>query len=142
MANIDNILPTNMYAHDCVETHLQDIMVITLTYQQWAMINPCQDNERSNILNRIRAIFQHGKVLRTIKTMELETLGSRYRHTDGKDYINIVPLPGRTLIIILTFEDKDRLMEVRCPFYTITKRTVVEREVNRHLIHTQTVKVR
>ena len=74
--------------------------------------------------------------------MEEETLGSRYRSPDGKDYVNIVPLPGRTQVIIITFEDKDRLSEVRCPFYNLTKRTVVEREVNRHIAHTQTVKVR
>ena len=142
MAAVDNVLPTNMYVHNCIETHLQNIIGITLTYQEQPMNNPCPANERSNILNRIRAIFQNGKALRAIKTLDGESLGSRYRHTDGTDYINIVPLPARTLTVILTFEDKDRFMEMRCPFSIITQRTVVEREVNWHPKHERIVKVR
>ena len=141
-ATIDNIIPTNMHAHECIEIHLRDTLTIIVTYHDQPMDNPSQGNERTDVMNKFRTVFQSGKVIKSIKTLEDETLGSRYRSPDGNDYVNITPLPGKTQVIMITFEDKDRLSEVRCLYYNLTKRTVVEREVNRHIAHTQTVKVR
>ena len=141
-ATIDNIIPTNMHAHECIEIHLRDTLTIIITYNDQPMDNPIQGNERTHVMDKFRAVFQSGKVIRSIKTMENETLGSRYQSPDGLDHVNVTPLPGRTQVIMISFEDRDRLSGLRCPYYNVTKRTTVEREVTKHLAHPQAVKVR
>ena len=136
-STIDNIIPTNMYAHECVEIHLRDTLTIVFTYNDQPMENPIQGNERTHVMDKLRALFQGGKVIRSITTMENETLGSRYISQDGLDHVNITPLPGRTQVIMISFEDRDRLLGSRCPYYTVTKRTTVERNVNKHSAHPQ-----
>ena len=134
-ATLENIIPTNMYAHDCIEIHLRNTLTMVFTFNDQPMEIQIQGYERTHIMDKLRAVIQSGKAIQTIKTMENETLGNRYTSHDGLDHVNITPLPGRTQVIMITFENGNRLLGSRCPHYSVTKRTVVERNVNKHPAH-------
>ena len=134
-STIDNIIPTNMYAHDCIEIHLRNTLTMVFTFNDQPTEIQIQGNERTHIMDKLRAVIQSGKAIQTIKTVENETLGNRYTSHDGLDHVNITPLPGRTQVIMITFENGNRLLGSRCPHYSVTKRTVVERNVNKHPAH-------
>ena len=133
-ATLENTIPTNMYAHNCVEIHLRNSITLIFTFNDQPMEIQFQGYERAKIMDKLRALIQSGKTIQTIKTMEDETLGNRYTSDDGIDHVNIIPLPGRNQNIMITFENGNQLSG-QCPHYSITKRTVVERNVTKHPAH-------
>ena len=133
-ATLEDTIPANMYAHNCVEIHLRNTITLIFTFNEQPMEIQLQGCERAKIMDKLRALIQSGKTIQTIRTMEEETLANRYTSDNGIDHVNIIPLPGRTQIIMITFGNGNQLSG-QCPHYSITKRTVVERNVTKHPAH-------
>ena len=133
-ATLEDTIPANMYAHTCVEIHLRNTITLIFTFNEQPMEIQLQGCERAKIMDKLRALIQSGKTIQTIRTIEEETLANRYTSDNGIDHVNIIPLPGRTQIIMITFGNGNQLSG-QCPHYSITKRTVVERNVTKHPAH-------